>query len=126
MTRDKYNRTFREILGETEYQRFIEKMRGGYRYNWGNKRKKFKDNNVPISHRDSVNSWREKNPLKIKAHRKVFVAVRNGTLKKSACFCGITKVEAHHEDYTKPLDIIWLCKAHHVKADKELRSRAMK
>lgn len=36
--------------------------------------------------------------------------VRDGTLKKEPCkFCGNTKVQAHHEDYSKPLDVIWVC-----------------
>lgn len=27
--------------------------------------------------------------------------------------CGEKKTQAHHPDYSKPLDIIWLCKKHH-------------
>lgn len=54
------------------------------------------------------------NTEKIKSRRKVFVAVRNGSLKKKPCeVCGINKVDAHHDDYSKPLDVRWLCKKHH-------------
>lgn len=44
-------------------------------------------------------------------------AIKNGKLKKEPCFCGEIKVEAHHSDYTKPLDVIWVCKKHHVELD---------
>lgn len=27
--------------------------------------------------------------------------------------CGVTRVVAHHPDYGKPLDIVWLCRRHH-------------
>lgn len=69
----------------------------------------------------SVERWRQKYPERTKAHRKVFVAMRNGALKKKPCFCGTTKVEAHHPDYSKPLKIKWLCKKHHILADKKRR-----
>jgi hypothetical protein len=41
----------------------------------------------------------------------VDIAVKNGSLKKQPCEkCGSTgRVNAHHEDYTKPLDVMWLC-----------------
>ena len=34
------------------------------------------------------------------------------------CRCGVVKVQAHHEDYTKPLEVTWLCSACHAKVHK--------
>ena len=64
-----------------------------------------------------VKEWRLRNKDKRKAQMIIFSALRNGTLKKEKCFCGKRKVEAHHEDYSLPLNIIWLCKKHHIEAD---------
>ncbi len=71
--------------------------------------------------REATQKWRRENPLKYKAHGAVFVALRNGFIKKEPCeICGELKVEAHHVDYEKPLDVIWYCKKHHVIADRLL------
>jgi hypothetical protein len=40
--------------------------------------------------------------------------VRAGRIERKPCeICGDTKVEGHHHDYTKPLDVRWLCVKHH-------------
>lgn len=66
-----------------------------------------------------VKMWRAKNPEKWDAHKRVYAAMRNGTLKKEPCFkCGSTKSEAHHYDYSRPLRVTWLCKIHHRMADR--------
>ncbi|MFC3331681.1 hypothetical protein ACFOEM_04310 [Paenalcaligenes hominis] len=28
--------------------------------------------------------------------------------------CGKSKVDAHHDDYSKPLEVRWLCREHHM------------
>ena len=56
----------------------------------------------------------ERYPEKISARKKVHWAVKTGKLVRKPCFCGEEKVFAHHEDYQKPLDVIWLCRKHHV------------
>lgn len=41
-------------------------------------------------------------------------------LERKPCeVCGAEKAEAHHEDYTKPLDVNWLCKRHHAERHTE-------
>lgn len=64
---------------------------------------------------EGLRKHRINNPQKANARRKVFIALRNGSLKKKGCVvCGILeRVHAHHDDYSKPLDIVWLCLKHH-------------
>lgn len=57
--------------------------------------------------------YKKKNPEKVSAHRRVLKAVRSGLLIKSDCVCGESKVQAHHPDYSKPLEVIWLCASCH-------------
>tara|TARA_R110000787_G_scaffold56390_2_gene129641 strand:- start:768 stop:1175 length:408 start_codon:yes stop_codon:yes gene_type:complete len=57
---------------------------------------------------------RKKNPGKYKAQSAVNNAVRDKRLFKKPCeVCGEEKVHGHHEDYSKPLEVIWLCPIHH-------------
>jgi len=73
---------------------------------------------------EAKNKWIELNQEKRKAHRAVNNAVRDGRLARQPCeICGALKVEGHHEDYSKPLDVVWLCRKHHAelhRKDKQL------
>lgn len=56
----------------------------------------------------------EENKEKFKAHGIVKRAIKSNNLKQKSCIvCGDKKVDAHHEDYSKPLEVIWLCRTHH-------------
>lgn len=66
-----------------------------------------------------------RNPQKRAAHVAVGNALRNGRLVRQPCEkCGAEKVHAHHDDYTKPLDVRWLCNTHHIEHHKQLREVA--
>ena len=60
-------------------------------------------------------------PKKVKARKMVHEAVQSGKLVREPCeVCGSEEdVQAHHEDYSKPLDVRWLCPEHHREVDAE-------
>lgn len=48
--------------------------------------------------------------------------IKSGKVIKEECyFCGENKTEGHHHDYSKPLDVTWLCKRCHGKLHTLLR-----
>jgi hypothetical protein len=61
---------------------------------------------------EKVAKYNKLNPEKRKCRDLVNSAIRYGKLKREPCFCG-KEADAHHEDYSKPFDIVWLCKYHH-------------
>lgn len=71
-------------------------------------------------HRKAERNRRSRNykvtsPEKRKAHLAVQYAMRSGKLVRKPCaFCeSEERVEAHHHDYSKPLDVTWLCSPCH-------------
>jgi len=75
-----------------------------------------------------LKKWRQKNRKKLAAiqrryrerHRQRYLArttlsnaIRDGKIIRLCCeVCG-KRGEAHHPDYSKPLEVRWLCKRHH-------------
>lgn len=57
---------------------------------------------------------RAKNPQHAVARNAVYRAVKSGRLKKAPCHCGDLRVQAHHADYSRPLEVTWLCRRHHL------------
>lgn len=66
-------------------------------------------------------------PAKEVARYTLRYAVKKGTVQKLPCrVCGKHNSQGHHEDYTKPLDVTWLCQQHHSDRHRELRQQALK
>jgi hypothetical protein len=53
-------------------------------------------------------------PERCAARKAVAEAIRTGDLSRQPCVvCGKAQTHAHHEDYSRPLDVIFLCQKHH-------------
>jgi hypothetical protein len=67
-------------------------------------------------------AWRAEDARRVRAHNAVARAIRAGELvRQPCCRCGDAKSVAHHEDYEKPLDVMWLCQPCHKQRHKELK-----
>ena len=66
----------------------------------------------------------EKDKEKFFARRRLAYAVYSGKLKRLSCAkCGELKVQGHHPDYSKPLEVIWLCGVHHRELHKQYQRK---
>lgn len=114
-----YHEKNREKIIEKQRKRRLgnlEKARKSARIWARNNKDKGKEwqKNNPDKVKESARKWERNNPDKRSSHRKVLWAVSSGKLKKEKCkICGKSEVDAHHEDYSKPLEVIWLCRRHH-------------
>jgi hypothetical protein len=69
-----------------------------------------------------TNRFRAKFPEKARAHQLVYAAVKSGRLirPESCSACGVDcKPHGHHDDYSKPLSVRWLCRLCHRIADRQ-------
>jgi hypothetical protein len=67
--------------------------------------------------------WKKDHPEQTLAIAIVNRAIRSGELIREKCEKCNDMGEAHHEDYSKPLEVRWLCHKHHVKEhqDKKIK-----
>ena len=63
----------------------------------------------------TMDKYRIENPEKVKARRITNYLISTGELIKEPCsVCGSTEnIQCHHPDYSKPLDVVFLCQTHH-------------
>lgn len=70
--------------------------------------------------------WRQADRRRTKCHNALIRAVRSGFIKKMACvMCGSQKSQAHHPDYDKPLDVMWLCPKCHRKEHDRMKTQIL-
>lgn len=67
-------------------------------------------------------AWRSEDKRRVAAHNAVARAIAKGFFKKQPCErCGNEKSLAHHDDYDRKLDVMWLCQPCHKQRHKELK-----
>jgi len=71
----------------------------------------------PEAYKAYLDRYKSKHPDRVRAGNAVRGAVFRGTLDKpeSCLRCGASgvRIEGHHHDYSKPLDVEWLCRPCH-------------
>lgn len=81
------------------------------------------------AHPGSANRWKAKwlakNPQRRKAKYATRDAIKSGRLIRGPCErCGVELAEAHHPDYSKPLEVVWLCRVHHLEEHRRILDSA--
>lgn len=68
-----------------------------------------------------MREWRSRHPMTAEQRRRdsarsyAGVYLRRGKIQRSACVrCESSQSQMHHPDYTKPLEVVWLCRPCHL------------
>jgi len=62
---------------------------------------------------------------KRRARAHIINRIQRGTLTRQPCeICGEPNAQAHHDDYSKPLEVRWLCSKHHAEVHVQMRRMA--
>lgn len=108
-----------KIKDPVKYKEYLKSY-----YREHSEERKISDKDYAKKNREKINAyqryWRSlpQNSVKKDAWKMVQLALKFNILQRPNCCsnCGVKcKPEAHHNDYNKPLDIVWLCKSCHEK-----------
>ena len=115
--------TLQRAIEKWEYVRQYDKMRASMPHRVAARKEYAKTQAYAKSHAASAKKWMERHPDRKKASEKVNNAVRDGRIEKLPCLvCGSHDVDGHHPDYSRPLDVVWLCRSHHFETHQMTRT----
>ena len=68
------------------------------------------------THPKPLHTLTEEQRRKATCRSRLRTYILRGRIVKGPCaICGTTqKIEGHHENYSKPYDVVWLCRSHHI------------
>lgn len=72
---------------------------------------------------DRARGHRASAPAKERARALIYKAITRGHLERKPCEVGVGcggRIEAHHDDYSRPLDVRWLCQRHHAELHRKV------
>lgn len=96
--------------------RAYDKLRANHAHRVQARKEYAKTERGKEAHRKGLKAYQERHPLRHAARLIVGNAIRDRRLEKhfECSVCGsTTKIEGHHDDYTKPLEVRWLCESCH-------------
>ena len=72
-----------------------------------------------IKTREYSKAHYEEDKPKNKARAAISRLIKLGVIKRMPCeMCGDSNSQGHHPDYSKPLEVMWLCQSHHYDVDR--------
>jgi len=90
-------------------------------------RKQYRKEHPEVGFNAAMSVWK-KNPTRVHIRQVVYYAIKSGILTRpNICeSCGRENcvIEAHHTDYSKPLEVKWLCRQCHRIADRARQSES--
>lgn len=115
--RSEWQKSKRPILNERLRERYIKDLERSRELARARTKKYLQSEKGKAKHLTATKEYVERNSEKIAAQRKVRNAIKTGKLIKPK-FCEVCLLEkllqGHHEDYSKPLQVIWMCSKCHI------------
>lgn len=107
---------FSKVYSDKNREKIRQKKRDKYKIESVSILKKENDRRKTDAWRKHHNEYQKKHRLSRDARQILRRAVSKGLISKNIncenCFSDVF-IEAHHKDYSKPLEVVWLCRACH-------------
>lgn len=108
--------TIQNRLAKIDYYRAYDRVRASAPHRVAAREEYAKTDAWRVSHAKAIRKMNERYPKRYTARNVLRAAVRDGKVSVLPCFVCGGKAEAHHPDYDRPLDVVWLCPPHHREA----------